>query len=396
MVGNFFLITLFLIASSVAEVKYKEIHVFNGTDGGGPLGKLLLSTDNKLYGSTAGGGEHGCGTLFTIDGDRHTLIHHFNCSHGQAPFAELVEVAPGTFYGTTQNGGLFNKGTLFKFNATHPLEVLHDFNGKDGSVPTYLVKVSDNKLYGVTVTGGDHNAGTIYTIDLNGGVQSIYHFHPLFNGAYPMGLVAFETEVYVLSQLGPNTLGAIYEIDQNDTVTLLYEFNPNNPPTVGFPNGLTFVNTSTEPHLFGTGIYAYPPPNYSLQCCGLFSANSTVMHPPAKNSPPLIALLKTISLSASLGGFTYDGDVFLYGVSPSSYETAFEKGGIYRFKAEGKTERTLEPLFYFDSDPTIVGKYPKVPPTQQEPGVFYGVTYGTDNTVSPKPGDAGVVYKLIV
>jgi uncharacterized repeat protein (TIGR03803 family) len=95
------------------------LHSFDGTDGAGPLPRLVEGTDGNFYGTTLSGGANSnandcpyisCGTVFTItpSGTLTTLYNfcsHNNCTDGGEPYAGLIQDTNGNFYGTTAYGG---------------------------------------------------------------------------------------------------------------------------------------------------------------------------------------------------------------------------------------------------------------------------------------------------
>jgi uncharacterized repeat protein (TIGR03803 family) len=100
--------------------KEKVLHSFgNGSDGANPTAGLI-HVGGVLYGTTAGGGAYSCGasarcgTVFSITtGGTERVLHSFGKGHdGMNPFAGLIDVG-GTLYGTTAAGGAHNNGTVF-------------------------------------------------------------------------------------------------------------------------------------------------------------------------------------------------------------------------------------------------------------------------------------------
>jgi len=111
---------------------FETLHDFGGglvasppnDDGARPVGRLLLASDARLYGTTSNGGPNprmfpaGDGTLFRIDPTgNYELLDTLGGKAGDAahPVAALVEGRDGTLYGTSDDGGLFQSGTVFRF-----------------------------------------------------------------------------------------------------------------------------------------------------------------------------------------------------------------------------------------------------------------------------------------
>jgi len=170
-------------------------------DGASPEGVLLQVSDGIFYGTTAGGGMEGYGTLFKINVNAGALFTNFysftNGDDGANPQAGLVQGSDGNFYGTASSGGAYGGGTVFKICAQGPPEALYAFgsytNGEEpnGADPVgALVQTGDGNFYGTTASGGSHGAGTIFKISPNGALTSLYSFTGGNDGGSPQaGLV---------------------------------------------------------------------------------------------------------------------------------------------------------------------------------------------------------------
>ncbi|MFZ0031850.1 MAG: choice-of-anchor tandem repeat GloVer-containing protein [Candidatus Cybelea sp.] len=111
--------TVFSITPGGTE---KVLYHFRGgkTDGGGPSASLI-NVKGTFYGTTTYGGANynecdgsGCGTVFSITpSGKEKVLHSFaGASDGQQPLAGLINVK-GTLYGTTAGGGTNGYGTVF-------------------------------------------------------------------------------------------------------------------------------------------------------------------------------------------------------------------------------------------------------------------------------------------
>jgi len=184
---------------------YQVMHSFygvipnSGPDGAYPtFAGLTLSGDGStLYGTTAGGGLNGNGTVFAMStaidefyGYPYQLLHQFTVgfSHdGRGPQAGLILSADGqTLYGTTQGGGAGTpaQGTVFALSTNGDVngsyEILHSFGATwdgegDGSAPVAgLVLSADGQtLYGTTGHGGGAGGvalpnGTAFSVSVQG------------------------------------------------------------------------------------------------------------------------------------------------------------------------------------------------------------------------------------
>jgi len=166
--------------------RWKEtaLHQFdgpNGKDGGAPQAGLISDAAGNLYGTTAGGGTHGGGTVFQLSpkaggGWKETVLHNFSNfgRDGTFPWAGLVLDVHGNLYGTTAAGGAFpESGTVFelspKAGGGWKETVLHNFNGTvgntDGNTPMAgLILDAAGNLYGTTYFGGAHGLGRVFEL----------------------------------------------------------------------------------------------------------------------------------------------------------------------------------------------------------------------------------------
>jgi uncharacterized repeat protein (TIGR03803 family) len=146
-----------------------------GTDGSGPLCRLILLR-GKLYGTTVIGGAAHVGTVFELSPPANHLgawteitLHTFACgSDGCYPWAGLTLDANGTFYGTTQFGGLpSNGGTVFALKQESGIwfeGVVFSFKISNNQLAAGAVLLGEKgTLYGTTI-GSGMNAGAVFEI----------------------------------------------------------------------------------------------------------------------------------------------------------------------------------------------------------------------------------------
>jgi len=105
--------TVFRIAKSGTLT---TIHDFQGSDGQYPYSGLVQGTDGNFYGTTYEGGDRECtpygicGTVFQMKPNGSlTSLHTFDVTDGDGPVGGLMQSTNGMFYGTTSQGG-FVKG----------------------------------------------------------------------------------------------------------------------------------------------------------------------------------------------------------------------------------------------------------------------------------------------
>ena len=173
--------TVFSITKSGSKT---VLHSFGGSgDGAGPEGDLV-NVDGTLYGTTSDGGgcvylSAGCGTVFSITpSGTETVLHRFagGSSDGSDPVAGLTNVS-GTLYGTTAGGGPNGFGTVFKITTAGKEKVLYFFaGGTDGNDPSADLSNVNGTLYGTTSGGGAHNYGTVFQVTTSGVESVLYRF----------------------------------------------------------------------------------------------------------------------------------------------------------------------------------------------------------------------------
>jgi uncharacterized repeat protein (TIGR03803 family) len=165
--------------SAADAVTYKEKVLWsfgNGTDGQYPAAGLL-DANGTFYGTTAGGGVYGDGTVFALDPDTdaETVLYFFCikgefCLDGSFPGSNLISVK-GNLYGTTEAGGNCQGGsgggTVFSLDpATGKEKVHYSFCGTSGGfLPIAGLLDVEGTFYGTTDVGGAHDFGTAFAFN---------------------------------------------------------------------------------------------------------------------------------------------------------------------------------------------------------------------------------------
>ena len=142
----------------------RTLYSFPGLPGTGyqPEGGLIMDSSGILYGTTAGGGTGGGGTVFelapTVPGWYFNSLYDL-VGPGAGPVEKLAMGPDGSLYGTTEDDGAYGKGSVFKLkpmNGGWTYTTLHDFTGgSDGGYPiSGIVIDSAGNLYGTAYAGG--------------------------------------------------------------------------------------------------------------------------------------------------------------------------------------------------------------------------------------------------
>jgi len=251
------------------------LYTFTGTpDGSVPFAGLIFDAKGNLYGTTAGGGASGFGTVFELSPPSggtgswtETLLYSFSgSSDGDSPVAGLIFDAKGNLYGTTVNGGSAF-GVVFELSppsgGTNWTEsVLYAFkDSADGAYP-YAGVIFDAKgnLYGTTSNGGNmsgpnckvaHGCGVVFELSPpSGGIGAWtetvpYTFTGATDGGYPYAGLIFDSKgnLYGTTAQGGNTSGS--NCSASDGCGVVFELTP--------PSGGTGAWTETLPYVFNGG-----------------------------------------------------------------------------------------------------------------------------------------------
>jgi uncharacterized repeat protein (TIGR03803 family) len=228
------------------------LHKFTGgSDGGPPLGGLIMGSAGNLYGDTLyGGGNCSCGTVFKLaPGGALTVLYEFQGgTDGSFPEGGLISDSQGNLYGTTESGGNstncgFGCGTVFEVTPTGKETVLYNFQaGDDGAFPAGgLMMDESGNLYGTTRYGGGNNAacgsggaGTAFELKPNGQESVLHAFGSGSDGACPVaGLIRDGNgNLYGTTEYGGGSAncadnlgcGTVFKIASDGTESALYAF----------------------------------------------------------------------------------------------------------------------------------------------------------------------------
>jgi len=189
-------------ASGKTDWTKTTLHEFAGTDGGLPVGQLLIGNSGVIYGATVEGGNGhcddglghliGCGAIFELippaSGQiawTEKVIYNFSgIPDGTAPEGGVIQDKGGNLYGTTIGGGTGNAcvdrfyrivgcGTEFKLSPPASGQtawtetVLDNFqDSNDGWKPVgELASDGAGKFFGVSSLGTSSNFGAIFEIN---------------------------------------------------------------------------------------------------------------------------------------------------------------------------------------------------------------------------------------
>ncbi len=111
---------MFKLTKSGNSWRESVIHAFEGTDGDEPSGALIFDSHGNLYGTTSVGGPNGEGTVFELTPSAggqwsETIVYSFTgASDGGGPLGSLVMNNEGDFFCVAAEGGTFGGGVVFE------------------------------------------------------------------------------------------------------------------------------------------------------------------------------------------------------------------------------------------------------------------------------------------
>jgi uncharacterized repeat protein (TIGR03803 family) len=241
---------------------YTVLHNFTGgADGALPFAGLTMDAAGNLYGTTAGFGRNGCGTVYKLT--RHsnawtfgTLYSFRGLPDACSPQSRVVFGPSGLLYGAAA-GGSNEDGAVYKLQPPDHIcasiscewteTVLYSFTDvPDGAYPRGdVVFDSAGNLYGATRNGGssgyacadDEPCGAVYELTPSPGGWSesiIYSFEGLNDGAFPNGVFLDSTGHLVgttsfRGNEGQSPWGTVFSLAPNGqgqwTETTLHSFS---------------------------------------------------------------------------------------------------------------------------------------------------------------------------
>jgi len=227
------------------------------SEGAYPEGTLVIGPDGAYYGTTAGGGLHGSGTVFKIAADgTFEVLHAFGSRNsngvnadGAEPHAGLVLADDGHFYGVTHSGGSYGGGTLFRMAPAGAYTVLHTVNPyiQYGFAWGPLIQATDGNLYGTDDYG-------VFRFTLDGELSFIHAYceEYCFEGLIPSGPLVQATDGFLYGATAGSIGGAgtVYRVSLDGTsYSLLYSFGVVRPDGWAPYGG---VVQADDGHFYGT------------------------------------------------------------------------------------------------------------------------------------------------
>jgi uncharacterized repeat protein (TIGR03803 family) len=372
---------------------YAQLYSFTGgTDGGAP--SRLTALGDELYGTTAGGGTGGYGSLFVItpQGDE-SVIYSFEGSDqgcdGLEPSAPLVAIA-GLLYGTTAYGGC-GYGTVFSASPSGSEKVLHRFkSAKAGLIPGALTAMN-GMLYGVAQQGGEiacerrtRGCGTVFAMSASGKERVLYRFARVHDGSTPNGVITINGQLYGTTRDGGRYgHGAVFTVNGSGHERVLYSFKggaDGASPQPGLVNVKNVLYGTTA--LGGVAVGSYLSGAGTLYSVDL-QGNEKIIHSFSGDPDGMVPNGMLVFAHGALYGTTMTGG------SGNCYggHEPYGCGTVFDMSTSGEEKI----LHSFEGPPD--GYTPATGLTMLD-GTFYGTTSNGGNNNSCYPFGCGTVFKI--
>lgn len=396
---------------------------------GADPGPLLMTSAGDLYGTTAGGGLRGDGSVFRLTRKPGTnkwtfrTIYNFcalnDCADGYYPYqAGLVADSFGNLYGTANGGGAFGGGVFYKLTPNKNgrnwiLTVLYNFCSRnsactDGSSPqgplTYsgaaqgLSYDSSSPLYGTTASYGVHNHGVVFSLTPKFGrwrETVLYAFCPgggsCVDGTSPYGVtLAPDGDLVGVAGSGYPNNGLVFRLSPVEgrrlwSETVLHTFcslancadgsEPSGAPFVdsaGNIFGLTYVGGTDQCNGSGCGVLYELTPDGSETVLHAFCQRKKCSDGRVPNGILVADSLGTLYGATGAGGEYHD------------VNNGFGGGTVFKFS--GSSFRTL---VSFCAETSCTDGEDPFPGVALDPA---GNLFGT--TEEGGPDGSGIVYEI--
>jgi uncharacterized repeat protein (TIGR03803 family) len=191
---------------------------------------IVEASDGAFYGTAQNPGFNDLGIIFRYaEGTGFETLYEFSGPTGRGPEGALIEGPDGALYGTTTLGGAFNRGTVFRITKGGTFTLLASFNKANGEQPTGpLVLAADGNFYGVARRGGQYDLGAVFRVSPAGKLGVIASFNG-FNGAYPVGglTVGPGGNLYGVAYAGggKGKVGTVFKVSLSGKLTVLQIFD---------------------------------------------------------------------------------------------------------------------------------------------------------------------------
>ncbi|HSZ64195.1 MAG TPA: choice-of-anchor tandem repeat GloVer-containing protein [Terriglobales bacterium] len=329
---------LLLIAARTVQAQMETV-LYNFTSssyGSGSVSNLIADGAGNFYGTTAGGGQFGEGTVFELSpngsgGWNESVLYSFTGgADGANPSGPVIFDSIGNLYGTTFYGGANGDGAVFELSpvGTNWTEsVLHSFGGPGDA--------ADNPVSGVI-------------LDQSGNLFGMTYYDVVFELS-PSGGTWAEQVIYSggnFSQAGltmdsaGNIFGGSYK--HTTSTGTVFELSPNGSGGWNSTAIHTFKNAA---YPLGTPIFDKSGNLYGTTSGGGAYRGGTLYRlGPGKSGPWTLTILHAFG-NGTDGGYPAAGIVFdaagnIYGTTAFGGESG--DGSVFELVASGKIIHTYK------------------------------------------------------
>ncbi len=163
------------------------------TDGGNPVGDLVVDQSANVYGTTSGGGNsacsyqpgNACGVVYTLtsSGAESVLYQMPGGSGATYPESGVTVNPSGSLFGTTSQGGSANLGTIFELSPSQggwTENNVYQFQPGSGGQTPWAGLISDGagNFYGATTAGGASGSGAAFQLTPSG---AGWNYSPIYS-----------------------------------------------------------------------------------------------------------------------------------------------------------------------------------------------------------------------
>jgi len=218
------------------------LYTFTSAEDGSYLGPVIFDAAGNIYGTTYYGGtaDCQCGTVYKLTSSGgiwlKTTLHSFDGTDGAGPDGLLLLDGAGNLYGTAILGGSSNDGILYELSPSGESwteTVRHSFQSSDGVYPNGgLIADSSGNLYGVTEEGGPTGLGTVFRLRQPGNwtFETLYSFTSFSTGVDPRGPLVIDSagNLYGVTDYGAFGEGTVFKLTFSNQIwsaTDLHDFD---------------------------------------------------------------------------------------------------------------------------------------------------------------------------
>ncbi|WP_433965518.1 choice-of-anchor tandem repeat GloVer-containing protein [Tunturiibacter gelidiferens] len=333
-------LTTALYSQTPPVVNFKVPLKFNGTSNGGvPVGELLLDSEGFVYGATTLGGEAygecvpgpGCGVLYKWGHGRFTAVHDFTGQNPSIffPSSGLIRDAQGNLYGETNGSSSAGFGTVYRIDPAGSINVLHSFSEPEFWPSGGLIQDAAGNLYGVTIGHCNSGAGCgeVFRINPAGSETVLFAFPSGGNeGSNPQSAVVRDAQgnlygttpfggTHGRDKFGDGGDGVLYKLTPAGKETVLHDFtgaSDGSHPTnlVRDPQGNLYGYTSAGGNLAGCTTSPGCGVVYKYDTSGKFTVVYTFTGGADGAAPVGIPLLIGDSIYGATSSGAYQGNVY--------------------------------------------------------------------------------------